>query len=162
MGDGRDELETLDDATLAVRDLIGSSRELLGRMAQVTGRNATDMAAIDVLGQHGPMGVGELAYRLGIRSASASVLADRLERAGHVERVRDPTDRRRVVLTDTAAARAAVLDAWLPSVREIDRVCRALTDSERAIVQTFLSRVTAAIESSGRTPVDEPGRPSSS
>jgi DNA-binding MarR family transcriptional regulator len=151
MGDaGAGELEGLDPVTLAVRDLIGASRELVGRMAQVMGMNANDMAAIGALTQHGPMGVAQLAYRLGIRSASATLLVDRLERAGHVERVRDTTDRRRVVLTDTAAARATSLEAWLPVIREIDEVCRTLGDAERASVLDFLHRVTAATERSGR------------
>ena len=144
-------LEELDPATLAVRDLIGASRELVGRMAQVIGMNANDMAALGVLTQFGPMGVTQLAYRLGIRPASATLLVDRLERAGHVERVRDTTDRRRVVLTDTAAARATTLEAWLPVVREIDEVCRTLTEAERAFVLDFLDRVTAATERGGRT-----------
>ena len=145
------ELERLDPATLAVRDLIGASRELVGRMAQVIGMNANDMAAIGVLTQFGPMGVTQLAYRLGIRSASATLLVDRLERAGHVERVRHTTDRRRVVVTDTAAARAVTLEAWLPVVREIDEVCRTLTEGERTFVLDFLHRVTAATEHGGRT-----------
>ena len=144
------ELEELDPATLAVRDLIGASRELVGRMAQVIGMNANDMAAIGVLIQFGPMGVTQLAYRLGIRSASATLLVDRLERAGHVERVRDTADRRRVVVTDTAAARAVTVDAWLPVVLEIDEVCRTLTEEERTIVLDFLHRVTAATEHGGR------------
>lgn len=143
------ELEELDATTLAVRDLIGASRELVGRMAQVMGMNSTDMSAIGMLTQHGPMGAAELARRLGIRSASATVLVDRLERAGHVERVRDTVDRRRVVVTDTAAARAAALEAWLPSIREIDRICHTLSDAERAFALDFLHQVTAAIDRAG-------------
>lgn len=147
--DLQDELDELDVATLAVRDLIGSSHQLVGRMAQVMGMNANDMSAIGTLVQQGPMGVTELAHRLGIRSASATVLADRLEQAGHVERVRDTTDRRRVVLTATAAARTASLEAWLPVVRDIDQVCRTLTEAERTFVLAFLGRLTAVSERGG-------------
>jgi hypothetical protein len=55
-----------------------------------------------------------------------------------------------VVLTETAAARAASLEAWLPVIREIDEVCRTLGDAERTFVLDFLHRVTAATERGGR------------
>jgi DNA-binding MarR family transcriptional regulator len=144
------DLEELDATTLAVRDLITASRELVGRMARVMDMNATDMSAIGELTQHGSMGTADLGRRLGISSASATVLVDRLERAGHVERVRDTADRRRVVLTVTEAARAASYAAWLPAVREIDEVCRALGDAEKAFAHDLLRRLTAAVERSGR------------
>jgi DNA-binding MarR family transcriptional regulator len=144
-----------DATTLAVRDLIGASRELVGRMARRMGTNATDMSAIGELVQHGPLGVAELARRLGIRTASATVLVDRLERAGHVERVRDTADRRRVVLTETAAARAASYAAWSPVIREIDEVCRALSEDEKEFARDLLARLRAAVERSGRD--DAPG-----
>ena len=152
------ELDRLDDLTLAVRDLIGASRELGGRMATVMGMNANDMTAIGELVQHGPLGAGELAERLGIRSASATVLIDRLERAGHAERVRDTVDRRRVVVVDTAAARAANLAAWLPVVRDIDEVCRALPAAERATALRLLERITTVVGRGGRAHPD-PGAP---
>ena len=145
------ELEELDEATLAVRDLIGSSRELVGRMAHLLEMNPNDMAAIGLLTQHGPMGSAELARRLGISSASTTLLVDRLEAAGHAERVRDTTDRRRVVLTDTPAARAATLRAWLPSIREIDDICRDLTRSQREFALDFLRQITSAVDRAGRT-----------
>ena len=143
-------IATLDPTTYAVRDLIGASRDLTSRMAKVMGMNANDMTAISLLTDDGPMGAAELADRLGIRSASATVLIDRLERAGHVERVRDRVDRRRVVLTETPSARAAALDAWLPPILAIDEVCRNLSDAEKAIARDLLGRFTAAMERHGR------------
>ena len=151
-------IAALDPTTLAFRDLIGASRDLVGRMAKVMAMNANDMTAISLLTDDGPMGAAELADRLGIRSASATVLIDRLERAGHVERVRDAADRRRVTLTATGSARAAALEAWLPSILAIDEVCRALTGTEKVFARDLLGRVTAAMERHGRA--SQPGRTS--
>lgn len=145
-------LTDLDDATLAVRDLIGASRGLVARMAKVMQMNATDMSAIGELTQHGPLGTAELADRLGIRSASATVLVDRLERSGHIRRVRDDSDRRRVRLTETAAARRDSYAAWEPVIETIDDVARSLSPDERTVVCDFLSRVTAAVERGGTQP----------
>src|SRR6266849_8793702 len=47
--------------------------------------------------------VGRLAELFGIGLPAASILADRLVRAGYVERNEDPADRRRVLLTLTRA-----------------------------------------------------------
>lgn len=144
-------LAALDDATLAVQALISSSQDLTTRMARAMRMNLTDMTAILLLTEHGPMGATELAGRLGIRLASTTVLVDRLERAGHLERVRDTADRRRVTVTETAAARAASLSAWQPVIQEIDDVCTSLTDAERVFALDLLARLASAMERGGRS-----------
>ena len=96
------------------------------------------------------MGGAELARRLGISKAATTVLVDRLERAGHVERVRDTVDRRRVTLTATSEARAAALRAWLPAIQEIDEVSRSLSEPERAFARELLHRLTTAMANSAR------------
>lgn len=135
----------LDPATVAVRDMVGASRELTGRMAAVMGMNANDMSAIGELTMNGPMGVADLARHLGIRSASATAMVDRLEQAGHVVRSRDDVDRRRVTVTETPAARQASFEAWAPTIGAIDDVCRDLDDSDRAVVVRFLEDITAIL-----------------
>lgn len=140
-----DEVPELSGPTLRVRELMNAARELTARLSRELGMNATDMVALDLLDVHGPMGAADLARRLGIRSASATVLVDRLEAAGHVERVRRDTDRRRVTIVARPSARAAGLAVWLPAILAIDEVGRALPEQEQRVVNTFLDRVTAAI-----------------
>jgi DNA-binding MarR family transcriptional regulator len=135
----------LDPATLAVRDAIAGSRELVGRMAQRMGMGVNDMSAIGELVQHGPMGPSELARRLGIRTASATLMIDRLEQAGHVRRVRDTVDRRRVTVTETDAARRVSEDAWGPVVQAIDAYCASLPDAERETVLRFFGHLSDVI-----------------
>ncbi|WP_018332092.1 MarR family winged helix-turn-helix transcriptional regulator [Actinomycetospora chiangmaiensis] len=144
------EIAHFDATTFAVRDLIGASQDLVVRMAKEMRMNVTDMTAIHLLGEHGPMGAAELAERLGIRSASATVLVDRLEAAGHVERTPHPTDRRRVTLAATTDAQAHALRVWLPGLRLIDEVGRSLSPDEAVVVRAFLERLTAAMDRAGR------------
>lgn len=136
--------------TLAVRDVIAGSREQVGRMAQRLGMSANDVAAIGALVQHGAMGVTELAEHLGIRPASVTEMVDRLERSGHVQRVRDAADRRRVNVVPTDAARTASTEAWSSLVLGIDQVCAGLSPSERDTVLAFLGRLTAVVAERGR------------
>lgn len=137
--------EHLDPVTLAVRDLLGGAREFTGRMAQRLDLSVNDMSAIGELVQHGPLGASDLAARLGIRTASATLMIDRLEQRGHVTRVRDTTDRRRVTITETAAAREASYAAWSPVVHRIDDYCASLSPAERATILTFLSHLTTVV-----------------
>jgi DNA-binding MarR family transcriptional regulator len=131
--------------TLRVRALMNAARELTARLSRELGMNATDMVALDLLDIHGPMGAAELAHRLGIRSASVTVLVDRLEAGGHVERIRHETDRRRVTIAARPAAHQANLTVWLPQIQAMDAVGCALSEEERRVVNDFLDGVTRAI-----------------
>jgi MarR family transcriptional regulator, organic hydroperoxide resistance regulator len=48
----------------------------------------------------------ELSRRIGIETASSTAVIDQLERLGFIRRKRDATDRRRIIVTLTAAGRA--------------------------------------------------------
>lgn len=141
-----DPYDDLDPLTLAVRDLIGSSRRLAGRMSTRLRVGVNDMAAVGELLQHGPMGVAELAERLGIRSASATVLVDRLEAAGQVRRVPHATDRRRVTVTATPGAAEQSYRAWASTISAIDTACRALPERDRLMVQRFLRDLVEVVD----------------
>jgi len=66
------------------------------------GLNRTDARALDVLDQHvGAITAGELAQRMHLTTGAVTSVLDRLERAGWAKRVRDPDDRRRVLVQAT-------------------------------------------------------------
>jgi DNA-binding MarR family transcriptional regulator len=139
----------LADLTVAVQHLLNASREFTARTSRELGVNGTDMAALSLLEQHGPLGPAELAASLGIRTASVTVLIDRLEEAGHVRRVRSGDDRRRVTVTTTPSAHAASLAAVLPTVLRIDELSRGLDARDRDVVQRYLDAVTRALAERG-------------
>jgi DNA-binding MarR family transcriptional regulator len=97
-----------------------------------------------VLADHS-LGTVELGNRLGIRSASAAVLVDRMVTAGHLTRAPDPADGRRVVLAATDHARQEVRDALAPMIEQVEAITNRLTDAEAATVLAFLTDVTAAM-----------------
>src|SRR3712207_1242361 len=81
------------------------------RFADVHGLNRTDVRALVAIMDAARRGEALTAGRLGeavdLRSASVTALVDRLEKVGHVRRVRDPDDRRRVELEMSESAMAA-------------------------------------------------------
>ena len=141
----------LDPVTLAVRDMIAGSREVVERIARRMEMGVNDVSAIGELVQHGPMGATELAGRLGIRTASATTLIDRLEHSGHLQRTRDTVDRRRVTVTETETARDAFAAAWGPLVAKIDAYCSSLSPAERSTVLDFFGHLTKVVEASTST-----------
>ncbi|MFF5211724.1 MarR family winged helix-turn-helix transcriptional regulator [Streptosporangium sp. NPDC000396] len=66
--------------------------------ADASGLNATDLYALSTLDMAGSLTSGELAERTGLTTGATTRLIDRLERRGHVRRVPDPADRRKVII----------------------------------------------------------------
>jgi DNA-binding MarR family transcriptional regulator len=81
------------------------------------GINTTDLHALNILAfSDHELSAGELATTIGLTTASVTGVIDRLEHAGLVRRVRDPDDRRRVVvriIPETARERVAPVFASL-------------------------------------------------
>jgi DNA-binding MarR family transcriptional regulator len=114
-------------------------------MAKAMGLSPTDVWALEILLSEGPLGPVELGTRLGIRSASATTLVDRLEQAGHVERLRHPADRRRLVVQPTDHATAAAGTTFAPLFRALIAAAEDFTPEERAAIARYLDRVTQVL-----------------
>lgn len=138
-------LAGLSDPMLALRDVLNAHDELQRRQARRMGINTTDMQALRLLELHGPLGPTELARRLDLRSASVTVLLDRLETTGLIERIRDDPDRRRVTVRALPHALEVLFDTWAPIVRAIDDVGHSLTPSQQQAVRHYLDTITAVI-----------------
>ena len=86
------------DFLLAMRR-AGSIMQLLGQVsADRIGINATDLNCLNLVALTGHMTAGDLARQTGLSTASITGVLDRLEEGGFVRRVRDPHDRRRVIV----------------------------------------------------------------
>ncbi len=68
------------------------------------------LKAMYFLSDEGEVSVGRLAELFGVGLPAASVLADRLVRAGHAVRREDPADRRRTLLTLSRTGHRLVVD----------------------------------------------------
>ena len=134
--------------------LLRRSTALNAVLAQRMGLSVTDLDALHQLVGQPALGTVELAGRLGMTSASATVLVDRLERAGYVRRLRDEKDRRRVILEVTPEteerSRAAVAE-WTTAVVAIEET---MTDEQRVVVGWYLERVLAAMISFIESPAN--------
>ena len=112
--------------------------------AERLGMHLADVQAVNLLAVTGPLPAGQLGQRLGLPTATTTRVIDRLERAGYVERQRDPDDRRRVMVA-LDAERASVVDAvFEPSRRHLSALMPHYTEAELRILYDMFVRVTHA------------------
>jgi DNA-binding MarR family transcriptional regulator len=126
-----------------VLDLAARVRPALGRRLDVS---PTEVLALDHLVRE-PMGTVELSRRLGLTSAAATVMAHRLEAAGHLQRQPHPQDGRRIVLSATPEARRRSLQEIRPMIEGFDSAAAKLTAEQREAVAGYLADVADALRS---------------
>lgn len=132
--------ETLD----ALRLLLDSSRRCAPAIARRAGLTHTELAALEHVFAE-PIGPSELAQRIGVTSAAATGIVDRLEARGHVERQPHPTDRRRTAVMCTPSGREEIVGHLMPMFRELADLDASMTDEEREIVLRFLRAAEQAV-----------------
>ena len=120
-------------------------------VARVMGLSPNDVWALEHLLADGPLGPAELARRLGMTTASATILLDRLESVGHIERRPHPTDRRRLIVAPTAQANHDAYRAIASFLEDLDAAEADLTPEERRTVARYLERATAALSVFGES-----------
>src|SRR5215471_5397575 len=109
-------------------------------LAERVGLGATEEKTLALLSQLGPLTAGEIASRTGLTTPSVTGLLDRLESKGMVQRVRDPHDRRRVIV-EPNQERLAELDQAFSSLQESFRELLATyCDDDPATIADFLTR----------------------
>ena len=141
--DARHELALLLRRLSVELDAVGQ------RFADLHGLGRTDVRALvaimDAARAGSALTAGGLGSAVELSSASVTALVDRLERAGHVHRVRDADDRRRVVLGMTDSAMAAGGEFFGGLQRDLTAAMGAYTDDELDVVRRFLTDMTDVI-----------------
>jgi len=97
--------------------------------------------------QHGAVTIGQLGDGLGISQGWASRLVEDMVRSGHLERERDPDDRRvyRVRLSPMAVESVESAYRWRGDA--VEAALRGLSAKQRAGIQVFLRRFLDGIAS---------------
>ena len=129
------------------------------RFADLHGLNRTDVRALvaimDAARQGRALTAGALGEAVDLRSASVTALVDRLERVGHVHRVRDPDDRRRVSLEMSDGAMAAGAEFFGGLQRDLVGAMSSYSADELDVVHRFLTEMTDVITAHARAGADQ-------
>jgi DNA-binding MarR family transcriptional regulator len=140
-------------------------------VGQQLGLSAAERKCLDILSRLGPVTAGRIAEHTGLTTGAVTGMIDRLTRAGYVERVPNPADRRSVLVTlrpDTA------LDEILPAIfgplaADMTEVASHYTRDQLATIADWIARTTEVLQrrtealaaSAGRTRAgaSDPGQP---
>jgi DNA-binding MarR family transcriptional regulator len=131
--------ELIQALTASMRQTMVETVLLFELLAQHIGINATDMQCLNILDFEGPVPAGRLAELTGLTTGAITNTIDRLERGEFVERMRDPKDRRRVVVQRLPTSHEGfeifhtIYQLWIEH-------CAAYSDQELALVLDFLNK----------------------
>ena len=126
----------------AGREHSSANVMLLNVIGAKFGLSINDEKALDVLNQLGPLTAGAIAEHTGLATPSVTALIDRLEKKEFVRRVRDPEDRRRVIVTLNPQRFAELYALFGSFIHSIDDLLAPYSDEELLIIHDFLKRMT--------------------
>ena len=121
----------------AVRANQRATAQMDEAAAALMGVNRTDAHLLDILEQHRRMSAGALATEASLTSGAITAAVDRLERAGYVQRIPDPDDRRRVLVEATERARQVSWELFGPMAEAASEMLADYSDEQLELVIEF-------------------------
>ena len=110
------------------------------------GLTAPQLWALKTLRREGRLSAGRLANALAVHQSSLSILVDRLEKRGLVQRVRPPQDRRFVQIALTKRGATLATMAPEPAQGRLLHGLRAMSLSEVEDIRKAVDRLVGAME----------------
>ncbi|MFJ6669986.1 MarR family winged helix-turn-helix transcriptional regulator [Actinosynnema sp. NPDC091369] len=108
------------------------------RVAERMGLSPTDEKCLDLaLRAEGPITAGRIAELSGLSTGAVTGVIDRLERAGYVRRVRDPHDRRKVLVEVTVREGGELGELFVGAQETLREVLSRFTPAERDVLERY-------------------------
>jgi DNA-binding MarR family transcriptional regulator len=127
-------------------------------VADALGLNRTDMRCVDVLQREGRITAGHLAEATGLTTGAMTTALDRLERLGYARRLRDPADRRRVLVQATPQVLTEAQGFYAEHQAVSERLYRRYSTDELELLLRFVregrefnERQAASLEQANRS-----------
>lgn len=136
------------DVVHALARLRTAQAHMLRRRQSMQGLGESDGAALRLVVDRvddDPVTPTDIATHLGLTTSAVTSLVDRLGKAGLIETMPHPTDRRRKIIVPTEGALAVD-----PLEAHIQDLVEELSTRSRLLVVGFLDRVVAAVEDEAR------------
>ena len=131
------------DALEGLMDAVGTAPS---SAAQRCGMSVTELHALRHLSR-AALSNGELSRNLGVSTAGASGVVERLVNRGLANREPHPVDGRKSRVTITDLGHEVSISALLPMFSTLELLESSLSESEREVVSRYLRGATAAFRS---------------
>jgi DNA-binding MarR family transcriptional regulator len=114
--------------------------------ADAAGLHPTDLYALNILELSGSLTAGALAEQAGLTTGATTRLIDRLEQHGHVHRVADPADRRRILVEAVRNPTSDADDTFGPARRRLAEVFARYSADQLKILFDYFEQASAAFQ----------------
>lgn len=128
------------------RELSARTVMFHGAVAEKMGLSVTEHKALDILSRQGPITAGRLAEVTGLTTGAITGMVDRLENAGFVRRVPDPSDRRKIRIEAVVEKYEAMAEIFASLGQAMNALLESYNDKELAIIHNFMSRLPEVME----------------
>jgi DNA-binding MarR family transcriptional regulator len=116
------------------------------QIAEHVGLSATDHKCLDLAVQaERPLTAGQIAELSGLSTGAVTGVIDRLERAGFVRRVRDPHDRRKVLVEVSRGSLTRYGDAYDGLWSALDATLTDYTADELAAIERWVGSLVTSL-----------------
>jgi len=143
--DSRSRTELVNAAAMEARLHQNSYDRFEDAVAAYIGVNRTAMRCMEVLDRLGQLTAGEIAVQTGLTSGAVTAMLDRLARDDLVQRLPDPSDRRRVLVQLTAKARRLADEIYGPLTGEMGQF-EHYSDDQLRLIEAFMRMTTRTLD----------------
>ncbi|MEV6240553.1 MarR family transcriptional regulator [Lentzea sp. NPDC051838] len=133
------EPEALERFTWYMREQSALTVMFHTKVAEQMGLSATDEKCLDLaIRADGPLTAGRIAELSGLSTGAVTGVIDRLERAGFVRRVRDPHDRRKVLVEVTPGDLEKFAAPFMKAQQSLVEVLDQFDADELQVIERYL------------------------
>ena len=118
-----------------------------------TGLGLSDFTIMEALLHKGPLPINQIGAKVLLTSGSMTAAVNRMERKGLVTRIQDPSDGRCFYVHLTKKGRNTIKTAYAKHEKNLEKICRVLSEKERNELVRLLKKIGLFAESlkSGNT-----------
>jgi len=130
--------DVLDRFAWYAREMSALTVMFHSRVAERMGLSSTDEKCLDLaMRADGVLTAGRIAELSGLSTGAVTGVIDRLERAGYVRRVRDPHDRRKVLVEVTPQNAEKFAHLFEGALASVEEVLSQFTPAEREVLERY-------------------------
>ena len=142
-------------ALTAMRKILWTTERNSKTLLNATGLTPSQLILMQVLEESGEQTAGYVAARMGVTQATTTVLIQKLENMGMVERRRGDVDRRQAWLSLTPQGKRILAVTPDGAHSQFHREFSALQDWEQLMLVAALERVAAMLGNADQTATDQ-------
>ena len=125
---------------IEIRKFIANAIFFNQKVAERFHLNLTDSQCLNILEIAGSATPGQLAERTGLTTGGVTVVLDRLEKAGFIQREPNPDDRRSLIIRPVPAALARIEVMYADINRGLGKLLAGYDEREMEIIVDFFEK----------------------